>query len=79
MSLRRGKPRYKHYKFYQANLWGKIFCSKKFREKDVFLAKLNRRMTLRALDVNPVKLASKTIVCRRSWYSLQAVVEEILF
>lgn len=61
MSFKRRKPLFNRYKFYKTNLWGKIFTTKDFREKEVLFARLNRRITSKALEVNPVKLRYKKL------------------
>lgn len=61
MTHKRRKPKFNRYKFYKTNLWGKIFTTKDFREKEVLFARLNRRLTTKALEVNPVKLRQKRL------------------
>ena len=78
MILRRQQPKNNRYKFYNANLWGKIFLTKPFREKDVLFARFSRRSTLKALDVNPVKLRQKRFVYVGSRLAYEVFVKEVL-
>ncbi len=59
MAFQLNKPRYRKYKFFGNNLWGRLFVSKKFRSKDVIFARISKKLTLKAISVNPVKLRQK--------------------
>lgn len=51
----------KKYKFYTSNLWGGLFLTRRFRGRDVLLARINRRMVSKVLDVSPVKLRKRRL------------------
>lgn len=58
----------------ESNLWGRLFLSKRFREKEVLFARFNRQLTLKVLRVNPVKLRQ-----RRLSLGGQCLVESLRF
>lgn len=61
MIIKVKRAKNKKYKFYASNLWGGLFLTKRFRGRDVLLARINRRMVTKVLDVNPVKLRKKRL------------------
>lgn len=61
MGIKRSFPHAKTLKFYETDVWGAYLSQrrKRFREQNVLMARINRRITTRKLNINPVKLRRK--------------------
>jgi len=61
MGIKRSFPHAKTLKFYETDVWGAYLSQrrKRFREQNVLMARINRRITTRKLTINPVKLRRK--------------------
>jgi ribosomal protein S4 len=82
MAFQLGIPRFRKYKFFGNNVWGNIYILKKFRAKDVVFSRINKRLTLKHILVNPVKLRQKrksfrtlclymSLECKRYYHSMR--------
>jgi len=61
MCIKKVVARAKRYKFFQENIWGRIFAMKRFRGKKVIYARINRRYITKHVKINAIKLRKKPV------------------
>jgi len=73
-------PRYKKYKFYSSDIWGNFFKRfKSFKGLDVFYARLNKKKTLRVIEVNPNKLRKRPTSLTGKYFKLKQKAKLFFF
>jgi len=79
MCVKKIVARAKRYKFFQANIWGRIFVMRPFRGKKVIYARLNRRYVTRIIRVNAIKMRRRALSIGGSFIKSSLKVKTFYF